>query len=124
MREPNKTDFGYNLELHIWEQLSGLGNYITAMREYYEFLTQCSKEGKSGQMTDVEHKMSEILVTKRYTVVEEHRRDGKSRQIRTVEGFNTLELLGLLTYVRKDIIAQMKNKSPKPDIVSKIAIKE
>ena len=124
MREPNRTDFGYDTELYIWRNYQGLGEYIEAMRIYYEYLVKCHKHRISGQMTNKEHSDSEVIKTNTFTIREEHLRDGRSRQCRINDGFKTFELVGVLTYVRKDIFKQLADKSQKPDIVSKTVIKE
>lgn len=124
MREPSKTDFGYDNELYIWRDYKRLGEYIIAMRIYYEYLVKCHKDNISGQMTNQEHSASEVVKTNVFTIREEHLRDGRSRQCRINDGFKTFELVGLLTYVRKDIFKQLAGKSPNPDIVNKTVITE
>ena len=66
--------------------------------------------------------MKKKIVRKQiYTIECMEYSDGTNAMKRVCDGFNSIELLGLLDYIREEILKQMKGKI-KPDIVERKVI--
>lgn len=64
-----------------------------------------------------------ILKTRKYTIDVTDYTDGTSSMERVNEGFNGLELIGILEFARSEIIQQLKGQF-KPDIITRTVIQE
>lgn len=59
---------------------------------------------------------------KTYTFEQTFTEDGKSKLVRTNDGFNPIELLGLLEMAKDDVVKQITGIMPEPDIIERKVI--
>ena len=68
---------------------------------------------------NTEQKVTHI---KKYTITVNVLQNGKFTVIRECEGFNSLELLGIIERCRQDIIKQISGEMPPPEMVTRKVI--
>ena len=66
---------------------------------------------------------NEIVKIKKYTIEHHHKADGSYHVVRTCDGFNALELLGICELTRDSITKQISGYLPQPTEIERNIVK-